>query len=214
MKPKPLHSNKNRESAHDKRAYAPTFTIVRLKGREDSPPLTRDSLLARAAGACGFTLIEMLVVLMIMGLFVGLVTAVTRPDDRAVLEVEAQRLATLLDFAATKSRLTGKSIAWTAQREEYRFWQYYEDSGWSEIRDNDLLRARTLPHGMTISDLRIETLRPQGAMRLEFMPYGPNLVFTIEISLGAEYYFVSATPVGDVQVSPRTGTTNANMALH
>ena len=218
MKPKPLHTNRNREFAHDKLSTAPTFTIVRLKRREDSSPLTRDCLLPRAAGACGFTLIEMLVVLMIMGLFVGLVSAVTRPDDRAVLEVEAQRLATLLDFAATKSRLTGKSIAWTAQREEYRFWQYYEDSGWSEIRDSELLRARTLPHGMMVSDLRIETMRPQGAMRLEFIPYGPNLVFTIEISLGAEYYFVSATPVGDVRVSPRTGTTtgttNADMALH
>lgn len=202
-----------REFAPDKLSTVQTFTILQLKAKSVFSTLTRDYLFPRAARTCGFTLIEMLVVLMIIGLLVGLVAAVTRPDDRAVLEVEAQRLATLLDFAATKSQLTGKSIAWTAQGEEYRFWQYYEDSGWSEIRDGELLRARTLPHGMTISDLRIETLRPQGALRLEFMPYGPNPVFTIEISLGAEYYYVSATPTGDMQVSPRTGTTNAGMAL-
>jgi general secretion pathway protein H len=176
--------------------------------------MTRGCFLPRAYEAQGFTLIEMLVVLMIIGLFIGLVSAVTRPDDRAVLEVEAQRLATLLDFAATKSRLTGKSIAWTAQTGDYRFWQYQEDSGWSEIRDNDLLRARTLPDGMAFSDLSIESMRPPGAMRLEFSPYGPELVFSIEISLGAEHYFVSATPTGDMQVSPRPGATNAETALH
>ena len=37
----------------------------------------------------GFTLIEMLVVLMIMGLFIGLVSTITRPDDRGVLKLEA-----------------------------------------------------------------------------------------------------------------------------
>ena len=209
-----MYAHGRREFASDKFSTVSAFTIVRLKARGVVSTLTRNYLFPRAAGTYGFTLIEMLVVLMIMGLFVGLVTAVTRPDDRAVLELEAQRLATLLDFAATKSRLTGKSIAWTAQGKEYRFWQYYEDSGWSEIRDGELLRARTLPHGVTISDMRIETLRPQGAMRLEFVPYGPNLVFTIEISLGAEYYYISATPAGDMQVSPRRGTTNAGVALH
>jgi len=215
MKPQPSPTNTRSECSRDKFSVAPEFTIMRHKQRVNSPSLSpRNRFLPRAPGTCGFTLIEMLVVLMIIGLFVGLVSAVTRPDDRAVLEVEAQRLAALLDFAATKSRLTGKSIAWTAHSGEYRFWQYYEDLGWSEIRDSELLRARVLPHGMTIADLRIEALRPQGAMRLEFIPYGPNLVFTIQISLGAEYYYVSATPVGDVRVSPRAGTTNADIALH
>ena len=62
----------------------------------------------------GFTLIEMLVVLMIMGLFIGLVSTITRPDDRAVLQLEAERLSQLLDFAASEAQLSGKSIAWTA----------------------------------------------------------------------------------------------------
>ena len=40
------------------------------------------------ASARGFTLIEMLVVLMVMGLFVGLVSVVTQPDERAELRLE------------------------------------------------------------------------------------------------------------------------------
>ena len=60
-----------------------------------------------ATGQRGFTLIELLVVLLIMGIFVGLVSTITQPDDRALVRVEAERLAQLLDLAATKSRLTG-----------------------------------------------------------------------------------------------------------
>jgi general secretion pathway protein H len=161
----------------------------------------------------GFTLIEMLVVLMIMGLFVGLVSTITRPDDRAVLRLEAERLSQLLDFAATEARLTGKSIAWTADESGYRFWRAGDDARWVEIRESELLRARTLPQGMAVSAFRVENMRPQGAMRLEFAPQGSSLVFTIGLSLGAQYYTVAGSPVGDVSVVPGEGKTEGALAL-
>ncbi len=130
-----------------------------------------------------------------------------------MLQVEATRLAALLDFSSAQSRLTGKSIAWTTNGPGYRFWRFQEDTGWSEVRDSDVLRARTLPQGMMISDLRVEAMRPQGVMRLEFFPYGPSRAFTIDMSLGAERYAVTASPVGDVRALPSAGNTNGNMAL-
>ncbi len=166
-----------------------------------------------ARGGRGFTLIEMLVVLMIMGLFVGLVSTITRPDDRAVLRLEAERLAQLLDFAATEARLSGRSIAWTADDSGYRFWRSDDNSEWSEIRDNELLRARTLPLGMAVSAFRVENMRPQGAMRLEFTPQGSTLAFTIGISLGTERYAVIGSPVGEVRVLQGDGRTNGDVAL-
>ena len=161
----------------------------------------------------GFTLIEMLVVLMIMGLFVGLVSTITRPDDRAVLQLEAERLAQLVDFAATEAQLTGKSVAWTADESGYRFWRSGEDAGWSEIQDSELLRARTLPQGMAVSGFRVENMRPQGAMRLEFAPQGSSLAFTIGLSLGAEHYAVTGSPVGEVRVVRGEGRTDGEVAL-
>jgi general secretion pathway protein H len=161
----------------------------------------------------GFTLIEMLVVLMIMGLFVGLVSAITRPDDRAVLRLEAERLSQLLDFAATEARLTGKSIAWTADESGYRFWRAGDDATWSEIRDSELLRARTLPQGVTVSGFRVENMRPQGPMRLEFSPQGSSLAFSIGMSIGAERYAVTGSPVGDVRVAPGEARTDGEVAL-
>jgi len=152
-------------------------------------------------GTCsrrGFTLIELLAVLLIMGLCAGLVGALVRPDDRAVLRVEAERLAELLDLAATEARLTGKSVAWVADAAGYRFWRLRDDRGWSEAGD-DSLRARSLPAGVAISDLRIEAMQPPGGMRLEFGPHG-SLAYDLQMSLGEARYAVAASPLGEVRI--------------
>jgi general secretion pathway protein H len=148
----------------------------------------------------GFTLIEVLVVLLIMGLLAGLVSAVVRPDDRALLRLEAERLAQLLDLAAAEARYTGRSIAWIADGPAYRFWRRTGEAEWSEVRGDHLLRARTLPQGMQISRLQVENAPAQGAMRLAFEPHGPAHAFSIELSLGAERAGVAASPVGELRV--------------
>lgn len=159
-----------------------------------------------ASNTRGFTLIEVLVVLLIMGLFVGLVGAIVRPDERGLLRVEAERLAQLLELAAAESRFTGQSFAWSADRYGYRFWRMAGDGGWSEARDSDLLRARALPQGMVISGLRVENRPADGAMRLEFAAQGAALSFTIEMSLGPAHYAVAGSPVGELQVLPDAGS--------
>ncbi|MCX7149892.1 MAG: prepilin-type N-terminal cleavage/methylation domain-containing protein [Rhodocyclales bacterium] len=155
----------------------------------------------------GFTLVEMLVVLLIMGLLVGLVSASAQPDDRAVLRLEVDRLAQLMDLAATEAHLTGKAIAWTANGPAYRFWKFSEDLGWLPIVD-DVLRARTLPQGMTISGMRVENTRSPEQMRVEFTPYGPAISFSIEMSLGNARYTLANSPIGDVRVLPEGGAGN------
>lgn len=159
----------------------------------------------------GFTLIEMLVVLMVMGLLAGLVTASSAPDDRLLLRAEVERLAQLLDLAATESRLSGKTIAWTAYGPGYRFWRVSETSDWSPI-NGDVLRARTLPPGMNISDLRVENMHMRSSedMRLQFKPHGKGPAFSIEMSLGKARYTVANSPMGEVRVLPQEGTGNAS----
>ena len=151
---------------------------------------------------CGFTLIELLVVLLVMGLCAGLVAAIAHPDDRVRLRAEAERLAELLDLAAVESRLTGRPIAWTAalspEGAQYRFWRWRDDAGWLEARD-DSLRARSLPPGMAISNLRIEAMRPADDMRLQFSP-NASLAFDLEISLGAARYAIVSSPLGEVRI--------------
>jgi general secretion pathway protein H len=158
----------------------------------------------------GFTLIEMMVVLLIMGLLVGLVSAVVRPDERSNLRLEVDRLAELIDIAASESRIGGKSVAWTATATGYRFWRISEGSGWSEITNDDLLRARTLPAGMTISNLRMENQRSSEQMRVEFNAWAAPRSFSVELSAGTVRCTLESSPLGDVSVAPNCGRTNEN----
>lgn len=153
----------------------------------------------------GFTLIEMLVVLVVMGILLGMVSVNARPSDLDQLRVEAERLAQIMDMAAEESRITGKSIAWTSDGPGYRFWRRDGDDAWSEIRDSDLLRARKLPQGMAIANLRIESGPPASLMRLEFTPDGSMMAFAFDLSLGAGNYVIAASPIGDLRLSPGRG---------
>ena len=161
----------------------------------------------------GFTLLEMLVVMMIVGLFFGLVIAVTRPDDRAQLRLEADRLAQLLELAAAEAQLSGHPIAWTAEESSYRFWRGAEDASWLEIRDDELLHARTLPQGILVSGFRVESALPQGAMRLEFTTQGASLAFTIVMSLGEAHYSIVGSPIGEIRVAPGMGKSDGELAF-
>jgi general secretion pathway protein H len=158
----------------------------------------------------GFTLIELLVVLMIMGLLVGLISVSVRPDDRGLLRVEAERLAQLLDLAVAESRLAGRPMAWTADATRYRFWRMTGEGEWSEVRDSELLRPRTLPRDMMIAGLQIEHAPVSGAMRLEFSPYGLNRIFAVDMVLGAARWTVAASPIGEVRVLSDEGAANAS----
>jgi general secretion pathway protein H len=154
----------------------------------------------------------MLAVMLIMGLCIGLVSVIARPDDRALLRNETERLAQLLDLAAVQARLTGKRIAWTGTGAGYRFWQLDAESGWSDVREGDLSSTRTLPYGMRIAGLQVENMGAQESLRLVFTPYATGLAFTIEMVLGAERYAVVASPVGEVQVVAGTGVPNGKLA--
>jgi len=135
----------------------------------------------------GFTLLELLVVILIMGLAAGLIGTLVHPDERALLRVEAERLAQLFDLAAMESRLSGKPIAWTADGARYRFWRWRDDAGWIEARDGSL-RARDLVRGMALSELRIE-----------FDPYVP-VAYEVRMSLGEARTIIAASPLGEVRV--------------
>ena len=159
------------------------------------------------SGNRGFTLVEMLVIMLIIGLVAGLIGVITRPDDRALLDVEAQRLAQLFELAATEAQLSGKSIAWTGEASGYRFLRLNTQDGWNEIRDNDALRARILPQGMVLAGIRVDNrLQPDAqsnSLRLEFTPYAPPFAFSVGLVQGKAHTTVTGSPLGEVQVLPR-----------
>lgn len=99
----------------------------------------------------GFTLIEMLIVMMIIGVCAGAVTlgigSVTRAPS---VESEARRLATRLQAAADDAMLGDRVIAFTSAPNGYGFAVIGAD-GKQVPRTDDALGFHKLPGGMTMT---------------------------------------------------------------
>jgi general secretion pathway protein H len=99
----------------------------------------------------GFTLIEVLVVALIIGVvlaFVSLSINPTGPADR--LDTEAERLNALLQTAADDAILYGREIGLDITQGGYRFLRLGDD-GWQPLNVPDTpLRARELGDGLVI----------------------------------------------------------------
>lgn len=101
----------------------------------------RKRCLPAARRAAGFTLLEMLVVLVIVGLLVAVVTLAPSRNRRTDLAEEAQRLANLLESAGDEAQVRSMPIAWQPVGGGYRFVQRTENGAWAPMTD-DLYRAR------------------------------------------------------------------------
>jgi general secretion pathway protein H len=99
------------------------------------------------ARAGGFTLLEMLVVLLIAGILVSLASLSLSRNPRTDLNEEAQRLALLFESAGDEAQVRARPIAWQPVEGGFRFDVRTED-GWRPLRD-DLLGPRQWEGGVT-----------------------------------------------------------------
>ncbi len=89
----------------------------------------------------GFTLLEMLVVIVLAGILVSIVTISVAPDPRQKLTREAERIGQLMSLAADEARIRQLPIVWEADLRGYRF--VAEVSGERKLlTGDDLLRER------------------------------------------------------------------------
>lgn len=106
-----------------------------------------DPMMSRRTG--GFTLLEILVVLVIIGVMVGLVSlSIGRPQGDE-LRTEAQRLQALLHLAAEESLMQGQEYGVQFSSHGYAF-QRLTSEGWQSLAEDKVLRARKLPSAMRL----------------------------------------------------------------
>ena len=108
----------------------------------------------------GFTLIEILVVLVIVGIIVAaaLLSLGTLGDDRN-LQTQARRLTTLLQMATDDATIQGRDFGIEVMTAGYRFVEHEPLlNQWFEVTDDDLMRERKLEEG-TEFELVIEEHR-------------------------------------------------------
>jgi general secretion pathway protein H len=102
----------------------------------------------------GFTLLEMLVVLVIAGILISAATLSVSRNPRTDLNEEAQRLALLFESAGDEAQVRSRPISWQPVDGGYRFDVRTAD-GWRALRD-DLLAARRWQAGVTGVSIQYE----------------------------------------------------------
>lgn len=103
--------------------------------------------------ARGFTLLEMLVVLVVAAIMLSVATLSLMPTAQSVLREESQRLAFLMENGAMSSQAGGQPLAWSGTGNSYRFWKQTKEGEWVRIERDNLLHPRTLPDAIHIGEV-------------------------------------------------------------
>lgn len=148
----------------------------------------------------GFTLVEILVVLVIIGIMVGLASVRLMPDDRGTLRNEAQRLALLLEQAHDQALASGEPIAFSVEGGRYRFWSLDENDDWVPHLGDEILRDRPFAPGVKLLALQVDQAILATGQRLLFLPSGGNAPFTADLGLNAAHVRVRGDSLGRVRI--------------
>lgn len=99
--------------------------------------------------ARGFTLLEVLAVLFIIGIIVSFASLSVNQSSSRVVEDEARRLHGLLRMASDEAVLKGQELALQFNSQSYAFVQLKEDK-WLPVDQDRLLREREVPEGIEL----------------------------------------------------------------
>ena len=94
----------------------------------------------------GFTLLEIMVVLVLIGIITGFaVLSLGRHDAGELLANEARRLAALVELSRQEALLRGEQRGILFTETGYSFWELTTAGEWRPVNDTELLTQRTLP---------------------------------------------------------------------
>ena len=120
------------------------------------------SRMQRMRRARGFTLVELMVALIIIGVVLSMTVISGSPSPLRALETDAERLSQLFSLAREEAQIRGAPIRFENTRDRYRF-IIFKDRQWRPIEDDTHLRARQWE-----SPTRVRVEKADGSDMLEF----------------------------------------------
>lgn len=146
----------------------------------------------------GFTLLELLVVLVIVGIMLGAVALNANPGDRQVLQNEAQRIALLLQLARDEAIVRNQPVAFESDDYRYRF-LIRQNNDWRALTGDSLLREREYRRAPLM--LRLQPAADnQRPLRIVFGREPVDKAFTLTLAYGVQSVSVRADGIGNFQV--------------
>ena len=151
--------------------------------------------------SAGFTLVELLVVIVVIGLAATLVYAQFERDPRQTLEREGRRLAGALEHAALLAQWKNQTIGVSAAEGSYRFWRRIpaaDGERWVALSDDDVLVPRVLPEPLAISTRAYAGQPVSAGAVLPLYPSGRNEPYLIELAAPEWQLLLAADPLNRV----------------
>lgn len=148
--------------------------------------------------AAGFTLLELLVVLVIVGILLGAVALNANPGDRQLLQNEAQRVALLLQLARDEAIVRNRPIAFEADDYRYRF-LVRQGEGWQALTGDALLRERAF-RSAPLALVLVPATSEQRPLRIVFGKEPVDKAFALTLALGPQAATIRADGIGNFTV--------------
>ena len=114
----------------------------------------------------GFTLVEILVVIIIIGFLASITVLSSGGDPLRKLRTEAQRTLTIIQMAGDEALLQGREYGLKLNQDSYQIVNFDESKSRWQANDNSAFRAYRLPETMSLSlasegnDVSLEKIQP------------------------------------------------------
>lgn len=149
----------------------------------------------REVRARGFTLLELLIVIVIAGITLGLVSFNAMPSRQQVLQNDAQRISLLLQTARDEAIVRNRPIAFEADEQRYRF-LVYNDNQWEPLTQDDLLREREFKRAPVTLSLDPPQPGTDASLRIVFGREPVDKPFVLTLAAGDARVAIRADGIG------------------
>jgi general secretion pathway protein H len=140
----------------------------------------------------GFTLLELLVVMVIAGIMLGFVSFNAMPSEQQALQSEAQRIALLMQLARDEAIVRNRPIAFEAEADRYRF-LLRDENTWQALKQDDLLREREFKRSPITLSMDPPSPPP---LRVVFGREPVDKPFILTMSMGDAHVAIRADGIG------------------